>query len=170
MAIGRELDWGDIIEEESAGYALIDEGDYPFRVEKFERGRHGGSEKLPACNKAILTIGIYDENGGRLTEITHNLFLHSSVEGILSAFFLSIGQKRHGEKLSMNWQAVPGSTGICHVIVDKWTGKDGAEKQSNKIKYFCDPAKQTAQPTQTAASQPQQMSMNVPTNTGWGRR
>ena len=57
----------------------------------------------------------------------------------LSAFFCSIGQKKHGEKLRMNWQAVVGAKGKCKVGVRTWKGDDGKERQSNEIKRFLDP-------------------------------
>ena len=50
-----ELGWDDEIQNEG-GYEVLPEGDYTFRVEKFERARHAGSEKIPPCNKAILTL------------------------------------------------------------------------------------------------------------------
>ena len=41
--------------------------------------------------------------------------------------------------MRMNWGAVPGSTGVCHVGVRKWTGNDGKERESNEITEFYDP-------------------------------
>ena len=91
----RELGWDDEIEKDSGEFILLPEGDYDFTVESFERSRHGGSEKLPACNKAILRLRIDTEEGSAL--INHNLFLHTKTEGMISAFFTSIGQKKKGE-------------------------------------------------------------------------
>lgn len=129
----RELGWDDTITKDSGEYVLLPEGDYNFTVESFERGRHMGSEKLPACNKAILTLSIEAPEG--TAKITHNLFLHSKTEGLLSAFFSSIGQKKKGEPLKMNWQKVTGSTGKCKVGIHTYS-KDGEERKSNDIKRF----------------------------------
>lgn len=131
---GRELDWEDSIEKES-DFILLPAGDYDFTVTGFERGRHGGSAKLPPCNKAVITLEIVDAEGSRVT-LTHNLFLHTITEGMLSAFFGSIGQKKKGEPLSMNWSAVPGSTGRCKIAVRDWKNDDGEDRQSNDIKKF----------------------------------
>lgn len=131
---GRELDWEDSIEKES-DFILLPAGDYDFTVTGFERGRHGGSAKLPPCNKAVITLEITDAEGGRVT-LTHNLFLHTITEGMLSAFFGSIGQKKKGEALSMNWSAVPGSTGRCKIAVRDWKNDDGEDRHSNDIKKF----------------------------------
>lgn len=129
----RELGWDDEIEKDS-DFTLLPEGDYDFTVESFERGRHPGSEKLPPCNKAMLKIRIDSEEGTAV--ISHNLFLHTKTEGMISAFFSSIGQKKKGEKVKMNWNAVIGATGRCKVIVRKWKGDDKEERQSNDIRKF----------------------------------
>lgn len=130
----RELGWDDEIEKDAGEYILLPEGEYDFRVQSFERGRFNGSEKMPPCNKAILKIEINSNLGTTL--ITHNLFLHTKTEGLLSAFFTSIGLKQKGEKLRMNWNLVPGSTGRCKVIVHEWTDNSGNKKQSNQIDRF----------------------------------
>ena len=88
----RELGWDDEIEKDGSDYVLLPEGDYDFTVESFERGRHNGSEKLPPCNKAMLKLRIDATEGTAL--INHNLFLHTKTEGMLSAFFTAIGQKK----------------------------------------------------------------------------
>ena len=92
----RPLGWDDEIEKDSE-FILLPEGDYDFTVESFERGHHDGSEKIPSCPKAILKIRIEVEEG--TAYITHNLFLHTKTEGLLSAFFTGIGQKQKGEKI-----------------------------------------------------------------------
>lgn len=106
----RELGWDDAIVKDDE-FIVLPDGDYEFMVESVERARHAGSDNLPACNKAIVNIRI--EGPTRQIVIKHNLFLHTKTEGMLSAFFASIGQKKKGEPLRMNWQIVPGSKGRC---------------------------------------------------------
>lgn len=132
----REFGWDDEIKNDSQ-FQILPEGDYRFCVKKFERARHSGSEKIPACNKAILTIAI--ENGETSGSVQTNLFLHSKFEWKLCQFFTSIGQRKHGEAVRMNWGAVPGATGVCHVGIRKWTGNDGKEHENNEISEFYDP-------------------------------
>ena len=150
--IDREFSWDDVIENEGGDWVLLPEGDYDFEITGFERARHTGSPKLPPCNKAVISVHIDSPQGS--TTITHNLFLHSKCEGMLSAFFIGIGQKKHGEPLRMNWQNVIGAKGHCKIGIRTWKGKDGEDKQSNEIKKFYDP-----QPNDNAANQPA-----VPTN------
>lgn len=133
----RELNWDEEISKESDEFILLPEGDYNFVVSDFERARHAGSAKLPPCNKAIITLKIEAAEG--TAYIKHNLFLHTKTEGMLSAFFIAIGQKKHGEPLRMNWSSVIGSKGRCKVGVREWTGNDGEVRKSNEIKKFYEP-------------------------------
>lgn len=138
----KEFSWDDEINQESS-FMLLDEGDYRFRMVSLERGRHSGSQKLPACNKAICTLEILADDGSKLATLTHNLYLHSSVEGILSSFFIATGAKKHGEPLNImkGFKDSIGRIGWCHVYINKWTGNDGKTRESNKIKYFIEPEK-----------------------------
>lgn len=120
--IEKELSWDDEISQESS-YVLLPEGDYNFTVTSYERARHAGSEKLPPCNKAVVNIKIVSPEGQE-TIIRHNLFLHTSTEGMLSSFFSSIGLKKKGEPLRMNWNMVPGSRGRCKVTTKEYNGNN----------------------------------------------
>lgn len=146
MDNNRVFGWDDEIEKEDE-FILIDEGEYDFKVAKFERGRYDGGEKLPACNKAILTLEVETPKGK--VNILHNLFLHSKCEWQLSQFFIAIGHKKHGEKLRMNWNIVVGAKGRAKIGIRTWKDKNGNERKSNEVKSFLDPAApaQNAVPT-----------------------
>lgn len=148
--LDREFGWDDVIENDGKGWVLLPEGEYPFTVQSFERKRYGGSAKLPPCNQAELTIEIDGGDLGKAT-VFHSLFLHTKTEGLLCAFFTSIGQRKHGEPLRMNWPAVIGAKGRCKVYIDKWTGRDGKEHESNKIEKFLEP-KESEKATPAAES------------------
>ncbi len=128
----RELGWEDEIEKDS-GFVLLPAGEYVFTVKEFERARFNGSEKMPACNQAKLKLEVATDKGIAL--INHNLFLHSRTEGMVSAFFVAIGQKTPGEKLKMNWQKVIGAQGRAKVGIKEYNGKD-----YNEIKQFIEPS------------------------------
>jgi len=135
--IEREIGWDDQIEKDGPEFTILPEGDYDFEVTEFERARHAGSEKLPACNKAVVHIKIEGPEG--ISTIKHNLFLHSKTEGMLCAFFTAIGQRKKGEKVSMNWNAVVGSRGRAKVGIKKWKNDNGVEMTFNEIKKFYEP-------------------------------
>lgn len=134
--IEREMGWDDQIEKDGPEFTILPEGDYDFEVINFERGRHAGSEKLPPCNKATVQIKIEGPEG--ISTINHNLFLHTKTEGMLCAFFTAIGQRKKGEKVSMNWNAVAGSKGRAKVAIKKWT-YEGKNYEGNEIKKFYEP-------------------------------
>lgn len=128
-----ELDWDSEISQESS-YTVLPEGEYPFTVTAFERGYHNGSEKLPPCHKAILTVEINGGERGKAT-VKHNLFVSRKTEGLLCEFFISLGLKKHGEPLRMNWASVPGAKGRCKVGIRTYNGNE-----YNEIKKFLEPS------------------------------
>ena len=162
------LDWESEINNEDA-FVLIPEGDYYFTVEKFERGTFDGSDKLPPCKKAIVTLKIHAADTDIL--ITENFLLVSSLEWKLSSLFLAVGMKKHGEPLRMNWAQLPGRTGRCRVYIDKYKKKDGTEGEANKIKkfYAYDDDVNVIQPAQNKASYipPTQSAYTAPNAGGW---
>lgn len=136
--IGVELGWEDTIEKDAPEFVLLPEGDYDFEVTGFERARYNGGEKLPACNQAKIKLQITTNDG--IATINHNLFLHSKCEGMLSAFFCAIGQKKHGEKLKMNWNNVIGSKGRAKIGQKVYN-----DKTYNEVKRFYEPEASTQQ-------------------------
>ena len=85
---------------------LITEEDYNFVVTNFEKGRFPGSAKIPATNKETKSIQIFSELG--VTSMKFDLILSKALNWKLSAFFRSIGQKKRGEKNTMDWNKVLG--------------------------------------------------------------
>lgn len=123
------LDWNDEIENDGE-YVLLPEGDYDFVVKSFERGRFEGSEKLPACNRAELTLAMLTNSGE--VEVAYNLLLCKKMEWKLSEFFIGIGQKKKGEKISMNWNAAVGARGRCQL--GHRADKNDPSKKYNDVK------------------------------------
>jgi hypothetical protein len=131
-----EMDWNDSIESDGHEFVVLDEGDYNFEVTGFERGRFPGGAKIPACNKASLTLEVKTENG---TAVCHtDLLLYRSLEWKLSSFFRCIGQKKPGERLVMDWNAVIGSRGRAHFRPRSYTAGDGSARTANEVAYFID--------------------------------
>ena len=157
----HEIGWEDTIEKDSDS-VLLPDGLYYFTVVGMERTRHTPNPqnlgKLPACNKAIVSIKIVANEGE--TELRHNLFLHSSTEGMLSAFFAAIGQKKKGEPLRMNWNTIIGATGVCKVGTRQYKENNYNEVKSMLYPEDVDYTKvlnqQPGQAAQTSYQQPQQ--------------
>lgn len=130
------LDWDDAIESDGQEFVILEEGDYNFTVTGFERGRFPGGQKIPACNKAALTLQVSTPQG--IAVIHTDLLLYKSMEWKLSAFFRCIGQKKHGERLVMDWNRVIGSRGRAHFKPRNYTDRDGNERQANDLDRFYD--------------------------------
>ena len=130
------MDWDDAIENDGQEFVILEEGDYIFTVTGFERGRFPGGPKVPACNKAALTLQVKTDEG--IATIRTDLLLYRSLEWRLSAFFRCIGQKKHGERLEMDWSRVIGSRGRAHFKPRTYTDRDGNERQANDVDRFYD--------------------------------
>lgn len=140
MNNGYELSWDAEIENEGKEFIVAEPGDYGFTVIGFERSRHSGSEKMPPCNKAILQIRLDVSGVDGECIVKHNLFLHSKYEWKLCEFFTSIGQRKKGQRVSMNWNAVIGSKGRCKVSKRSFKSKDGQKDLwTNDIDKFYAP-------------------------------
>ena len=129
------MDWNDTIENDGNEFIILPEGDYTFTVTGFERGRFPGSQKLPACNKATLTISI-DNNLGNATA-RFDLILYRTLEWRIASFFRVIGAKKQGEKVTMDWNNVIGARGRAHIKPRSYT-KNGQERQVNDVDRFYD--------------------------------
>jgi len=140
----HEIGWDDAIENDSS-YELLPECECDFQVMTLDRKRYNGGAKLPACNMAELSIKVTAADG-KCALVTHRLYLHTSTEGLLCAFFTAIGQRKHGEKLKPNWNAVPGSIGRCKLGIHKYVNKDGEEREANQIAKFLGPKTTAATP------------------------
>ena len=162
----REFGWDDEILDEGGEYEPLPEGDYDFTVAKVERTRSSGKGKLPPCNMAKVTFDIYAPDNKR--EITEKFILHSSMEWKLSQLFLSVGMKKHGEPLRMNWTALPGKTGKCRVGIRTYKKSDGSDGKTNEIKklYAYDKQVTTVSPQPNSYSQPTN-SFASGTSGGW---
>ena len=136
----KVFDWDDEIVNDGneTAFVTLEPGDYDFEVVKFERGtftpKAGG--KTPACNQAIVTLKISTDKGDCF--IQDKFPMASTMEWKISAFFRSIGMKKHGEALKMDWNGSIGESGRATITKTK------GEKQDvffNNIKTYLDPVK-----------------------------
>ena len=130
------LDWYDSIESDGQEFILLPDGEYNFTVTNFERGRFPGGAKVPPCNKATITVQVDSKEG--VATVKFDLLLYKSLEWKLSAFFRSIGQKKHGEKLSMDWNKVVGSKGRGYFKQKTYTNQSREDRTYNDLDRFID--------------------------------
>lgn len=148
---GYAMDWDDEIANDGPEYITLPAGEYDFTVTSFERSRFqpGPTSKLPPCNMAVLNIELQADDG-TCVPVKDKLYLHSSTEGFLCEFFTCIGQRRHGERVRMNWASVVGSKGRAKVGVRTYQ-KDGEERTINEIKKYLEPVERPASAPVTAS-------------------
>ena len=130
------MDWDSAIESDGQQFIVLDEGDYTFTVTGFERGRYPGSAKIPACNKASLTLTI-DLPRGLTACCKEDLILYRTLEWKLAAFFRAIGQKKSGERVVMDWSKVLGARGRAHFKPRTYTS-NGSEHTTNSVDRYYD--------------------------------
>lgn len=130
---GFALGWDDEFTNEQQEFVLLPEGEYPFEVTQMERARYEGGAKGD-------------------TTVTHRLYLHTKTQGLLGAFFESIGQCKRGETFRPRWNEVVGAKGICKLGVREYTKQSGPHAgetgQSNEVQRFLPPPAPKAAPSQ----------------------
>ena len=130
------MGWDDVVESDGQDFVVLPEGDYLYTVVNLERGQFPGGPKIPPCPKATVTLNIDNDEGLAIARV--DLMLYRSVEWKIAAFFRSIGQKKHGESVTMNWNEVIGRRGKARFRPRRYTGRDGMEHQVNDVERFLD--------------------------------
>lgn len=133
---GNALGWDDDFEAQESSFVLLPEGDYAFEITKLEKARHSGSEKVPPCNKAIVTFCVHAQQGD--TYITENYLLIDLdwARRKMTEFFSAIGfAEKGGQRVRMHWgNDLIGRRGVCHVAPRKYKNNDGDERETNDLK------------------------------------
>lgn len=111
--INRELGWDDEIENISS-FVEVEDGEYEFIVDHFERAKVGGEGKYAGMNMAVIYCNILADGEPQLKT---NIIMHTKFQWKLSQFFISIGlmQNEENAKLRLNWNAVGGCRGRCRI-------------------------------------------------------
>lgn len=124
-----EIGWDGEIEKDG-GFTELPEGDYDFSIDHYERSRENATDKDPACNAAIVHFNILCADGSAVS-VRDTFKLLKKYEWKLSALFRSVGLKKEGEKIRLDWDALPGLTGRCHI--KPTAGKKNPDMKFNNI-------------------------------------
>lgn len=140
------LDWdvceADPDDGQHGGWTLLPEGFYPFRVEKMERERYQGSQKMPQCPMAKLTLAVTGADG-RDTAVRQRLYITRNQLWKVSRFMESVGRGRNeAGKVIIDWGGIEGMGGFVKLKVRSYTGRDGQERQTNDVEWFVKPEEQ----------------------------
>ena len=107
-----------------------------------ERERYQGSQKMPQCPMAKLTLSVTGADG-RDTAVQQRLYITRNQLWKVSRFMESVGRGRNGAgKVIIDWGGIEGSTGWVKLKVRSYTGRDGQERQTNDVEWFVKPEEQ----------------------------
>lgn len=132
MTEGRNFGWNDTISNDGEDYSPLAPGDYNFEITNLEK-----AITAKGANMAKLTFKVYDDN--HQGTITDNIVLNDRCEWKISQFFRSIGLKKHGETIKMQWDKVLGAKGRLRIKKSSFIGRDGTEKESREVDRYFDP-------------------------------
>lgn len=148
--------WNSEIENDGGDFKLLEPGIYPFTVKALEKAYFNGSKSIPPCPKANVTLRV--GVGSEASDVTDGLLLDDSLEWKLCQFFKAIGDRAHGQRISMNWDAVVGKSGRVEIGHREYE-KDGQTKTANQVIRYIDPSDPTvASPQQQRQAAPQAVS------------
>lgn len=129
------LDWDSPIENEGQNFTVLPEDtECTYKVLSMEKGHSDRGN----CPQAILELELTAVDGSGKTIVRDYLTLNRKSEWKLCEFFISNGQRKHGERIAPNWARVTGCTGRCTVTVEPW--KNNPDRVSNKVKKYLEPA------------------------------
>lgn len=132
------FDWDDEVVNDGmdTNFVTLEPGTYDFEVTKFERGTYtpSANAKTPACNQALMTIKITTDDG--ICTITDKFPMASTMEWKISSFFRSIGLKKHGEPVKMDWNGAIGCKGRAKITKTKGNKED---RYFNNVETYLDP-------------------------------
>lgn len=140
------LDWDVCEADPDDGHhgrrALLPEGFYPFRVERMERERYQGSQKMPQCPMAKLTLAVAGTDGSE-TQVQQRLYITRNRLWKVSRFMEAVGRGRNADgKVIIDWGGIEGAGGFVKLKVRSYTGRDGQERQTNDVEWFVRPEEQ----------------------------
>lgn len=121
-------------------FALLPEGEYPFKIVDVEKGytdNPGG--KIPVNTpRAILTL---ECDGGEVgkNKVRHYLFWTQNMMWKVAEVFISVGLTKPKETFVPNPDLLLGASGMVELLQESYT-KEGQERTRNTIKRCLPPA------------------------------
>lgn len=132
--LGTPLNFDDVLNADSTPreFEPFPPGNYPFRVVEITRGQFDGSKKMAPSPKVDVTCEVFDEHSNKSIRVRRSLILNSKTAFVIAQFFESIGKKKKGEPIKMDWNVI-GSGGYLELGQRKSTTNG---KMYNEIKRF----------------------------------
>lgn len=151
----RAMEWDDDATTATSEFTVLEPGTYTFRVEEFQRSEYDGSDKIPACHEADVTISCANADGAQ-ARLTVRFFIVTSMQWKMTQFLKACGTLPPDSpdgtsfKPGQLFKASVGRTGRCVVSKRRFTGRDGNEREANDVREFVVP--KVGNPSEPAAS------------------
>ncbi len=121
------------------GWTVLEEGYYPFTVQRFERGRFEGSAKMQACPMAVVTLAVQGANGEE-ARVTERMFMVERLLWKVTSLMEAVGTGRNERgKVIIDWSGLEGRGGWLKLKRRTYTGRDGEQRETNDVERFCKP-------------------------------
>lgn len=132
------MDWDSPIDsnEAGSGFEVLQPGKCSFTVTSFTRAAVKNGD-MTGANMAKLELRLND--GERTGKAFENLILHKKTLWKVAQFAVAAGLLKKGDNGAIPWNRVPGSSGMCEIKVEEYTGKDGDTRKKNVIVKFIEP-------------------------------
>lgn len=128
------LEWDDEIDDgEEFERVLFEPGDYKFEVLNVERE----VTKTTGNNMAALELKVTD--GKKSAVVRDWIVLTNKTIWKIASFFRSVGLKKHGEKVKMQWKKALGLTGELSLKTEERTSSKGTTYTVNVVDAYLDP-------------------------------
>jgi hypothetical protein len=110
--------------------------------------------KMQVSHKNVAPVVVVSSYNPDVKSISDNISAfyeqYTKTQGLLGAFFESIGQCKRGETFRPRWNEVVGSKGLCRLGIREYTKQSGPHAgetgQSNEVTRFLPPPEPTAAP------------------------
>lgn len=144
------LDWDSEIITTSSDFPPLDEGEYPFTVEKFERafiksGNNAGNQQ------ADYTLRVTAPNDNT-TLVHYRIGLALNQTWKITAWNKALGlipeDMPEGESFKPDWEGAVGKTAMCELIIKEYKKNDGSIGKTNDVKRIWKAPAQAAAPVE----------------------
>lgn len=111
---------------------VFEPGDYEFTVKNVER-----TVNDDGYNKVIVDLEVTD--GEHTSVVKDYITLKSTVIWKIAQYFRSLGMKKHGENIKMDWKGSLGKKGMLTLLKEEKVSKQNNKYFKNSVRSYLDP-------------------------------
>lgn len=111
---------------------VFEPGDYEFTVKNIDR-----TVNDDGYNRVIVDLEVTD--GEHTSVVKDFITLKSTVIWKIAAYFRSLGMKKHGENIKMDWKGSIGKNGTLTLLKEERVSKKNTKYVINTVRTYLDP-------------------------------